>query len=104
MGVKKRYKDVTEKMTMLQISSNAISEPILDAMQPYIAFQDVDSSLGDVIYSGLVFDEITDAVSNEMSDEHAQPSIPLKYINELRDLNKLGKKYEYIMVIDNNKQ
>ena len=101
MGAKKFYKDVTEKMKMLQISSNAISQPILDAMQPYIAFQDVDSSLGDVIYSGLVFDEITDAVSNEMSDEHAQPSIPLKYINELRDLNKLGKKYEYIMVIDN---
>ena len=103
MGAKKRYKDITEKMKMLQISNNAISEPILNAMQPYIAFQDVDSSLGDVIYSGLVFDEITDTVSNEMSDEHAQPSIPLKYINELRNLNKLGKKYEYIMVIDNKK-
>ncbi len=103
MGARKFYKDVTEKMKMLQISSNAISQPILDAMQPYIAFQDVDSSLGDVIYSGLVFDEITDTVSNEMSDEHAQPSIPLKYISELRNLNALGKKYEYIMVIDNKK-
>ena len=103
MGVKKRYKDVTEKMKMLQISSNAISEPILDAMQPYIAFHDVDSDLGDVIYSGLVFDEITDTLADEMSDEHTQPSIPLKYMSELRDLNKLGKKYEYIMVIDNKK-
>ena len=101
MGAIKHYKNITEKMKMLQISSKAISEPILDAMQPYIAFEDVDSSLGDVIYSGLVFDEITDTLSNEMSDEHAQPSIPLKYMNELRDLNKLGKKYEYIMVIDN---
>jgi hypothetical protein len=101
MGAIKPYKNVTEKMRMLQISSKAISEPILDAMQPYIAFQDVDSSLGDVIYSGLVFDEITDTLSYEMSDEHAQPSIPLKYMSELKDLNKLGKKYEYIMVIDN---
>ena len=104
MDARRYYKDVTERMKMIQISSNAISEPILDAMQPYIAFQDVDSSLGDVIYSGLVFDEITDAVSNEMSDEHAQPSIPLKYMSELRNLNALGKKYEYIMVIDNKKQ
>lgn len=103
MGAKKKYKAVTEKMKMLQISSLAISQPIINAMQPYIAFKDVDSSLGDVIYSGLVFDEITDAVSNEMSDEHAQPSIPLKYINELRNLNELGKKYEYIMVIDNKR-
>lgn len=101
MGAKKYYKDVTEKMKMLQISSKAISEPILDAMQPYIAFEDVDTDLGDVIYSGLVFDEITDTLSNEMSDEHAQPSIPLIYMSELRHLNKLGKKYEYIMVIDN---
>ena len=104
MGARNFYKDVTEKMKMLQISSNSISEPILKAMQPYIAFQDVDSSLGDVIYSGLVFDEITDTVSNEMSDEHAQPSIPLKYMSELRNLNALSKKYEYIMVIDNKKQ
>jgi len=104
MGAKKRYKDVTEKMKMLQISSNAISEPILKAMQPYIAFQDVDSSLGDVIYSGLVFDEITDALADKLCDEHYQPSIPLKYMSELRDLNELGKKYEYIMVIDNKKQ
>jgi len=101
MGAKKTYKDVTEKMKMLQISNNAISEPIINAMQPYIAFQDVDSSLGDVIYSGLVFDEITDAISNQMTDEHEQPIIPLKYMSELRNLNKLGKKYEYIMVIDN---
>ena len=98
---KKYYKDVTEKMSMLQISSKAISEPILDAMQPYIAFQDVDSDLGDVIYSGLVFDEITDALADELCDEYYQPSIPLKYMSELRDLNKLGKKYDYIMVIDN---
>ena len=69
MKTRKHYKDVTEKMKMLQISSNAISEPILDAMQPYIAFQDVDSSLGDVIYSGLVFDEITDALANELTDD-----------------------------------
>ena len=101
MKTKKHYKDVTEKMKMLQISNNAISEPIIEAMQPYIAFQDVDSSLGDVIYSGLVFDEITDALANELTDEHSQPSIPLKYMSELRNLNKLGKKYEYIMVIDN---
>ena len=103
MGARKRYKDVTEKMTMLQISSNAISEQILDAMQPYIAFQDVDSDLGDVIYSGLVFDEITDALADEMSDEHAQPSIHLKFIPQLRELNQLAKKYDYIMVIDNKK-
>lgn len=101
MGARKRYKDVTEKLKMLQISSNAISEPILDAMQPYIAFQDVDSDLGDVIYSGLVFDEITDALADELIDEHTQPSIPIKYIAELRNLNALAKKYDYIMVIDN---
>jgi hypothetical protein len=98
---RKHYKDVTEKMSMLQISNRAISEPIINAMQPYIAFQDVDSSLGDVIYSGLVFDEITDSIANELTDEHSQPSIPLKYMSELRNLNELGKKYEYIMVIDN---
>jgi len=103
MDARRYYKDVIERMKMIQISSNAISEPILKAMQPYIAFQDVDSSLGDVIYSGMVFDEITDSISNEMSDEHAQPSIPLKYMNELRRLNSLGKRYEYIMVIDNKK-
>jgi hypothetical protein len=91
MGARKYYKDVTEKMKMLQISSIAISNPILDAMQPYIAFQDVDSDLGDVIYSGLVFDEITDALADELIDEHTQPSIPLKYMSELRDLNELGK-------------
>lgn len=101
MGVRKHYKDVTEKMRMLQISNRAISEPIIEAMQPYIAFEDVDSSLGDVIYSGLVFDEITDSIANELSDENSQPSIPLKYMEELRRLNALGKKYEYIMVIDN---
>lgn len=101
MGARKYYKDVTEKMSMLQISSKAISEPILDAMQPYIAFQDVDSDLGDVIYSGLVFDEITDTLADELIDEHTQPSIPIKYIAELRNLNALAKKYEYIMVIDN---
>ena len=89
---------------MLQISSNAISQPILDAMQPYIAFQDVDSSLGDVIYSGLVFDEITDALANELTDDILSKTIiPLKYIPELKRLNKLAKKYEYIMVIDNKK-
>jgi hypothetical protein len=101
MGARKYYKDVTEKMSMLQISNRAISEPILDAMQPYIAFQDVDSDLGDVIYSGLVFDEITDTLADELIDEHTQPSIPIKYIAELRNLNALAKKYEYIMVIDN---
>lgn len=101
MGAIKHYKDVTEKMSMLQISNRAISEPILEAMQPYIAFQDVDSSLGDVIYSGLVFDEITDTLANELIDVHSQPSIPLKYMSELRNLNKLCKKYEYIMVINN---
>lgn len=98
---RKHYKDVTEKMSMLQISNRAISEPILEAMQPYIAFQDVDSDLNDVIYSGMVFDEITDALANELIDEHTQPSIPIKHIAELRMLNKLGKKYDYIMVIDN---
>lgn len=86
---------------MLQISNHAISEPILEAMQPYIAFQDVDSDLGDVIYSGMVFDEITDELANELVDEHTQPSIPIKYIAELRNLNALAKKYDYIMVIDN---
>lgn len=101
MGAKKHYKDVTEKMSMLQISNRAISEPILEAMQPYIAFQDVDSDLNDVIYSGMVFDEITDALANELIDEHTQPSIPIKHIAELRMLNELGKKYDYIMVIDN---
>lgn len=102
MKTKKHYKDVTEKMKMLQISNNAISEPIINAMQPYIAFQDVDSSLGDVIYSGLVFDEITDALANELTDDIlCKTIIPLKYIPELKRLNKLGKKYEYIMVIDN---
>ena len=101
MGARKRYKDVTEKMNMLQISNRAISEPILEAMQPYIAFQDVDSDLGDVIYSGMVFDEITDTLSNELIDEHTQPSIPIKHIAELRNLNALAKKYDYIMVIDN---
>ena len=70
MEARKYYKDVTEKMKMLQISNCAISEPILDAMQPYIAFQDVDSDLGDVIYSGLVFDEITDTLADELIDEH----------------------------------
>ena len=101
MDARRYYKDVTEKMKMIQISSNAISEPILNAMQPYIAFKDVDSDLRDVIYSGMVFDEITDTLSNELSDEHTQPSIPLKYVGELRRLNKLAKKYDYIMVIDN---
>ena len=101
MKTKKHYKDVTEKMNMLQISNHAISEPILEAMQPYIAFQDVDSDLGDVIYSGMVFDEITDELANELVDEHTQPSIPIKYIAELRNLNALAKKYDYIMVIDN---
>ena len=101
MGTRKYYKDVTEKMNMLQISNRAISEPILEAMQPYIAFQDVDSDLGDVIYSGMVFDEITDELANELVDEHTQPSIPIKYIAELRNLNALAKKYDYIMVIDN---
>lgn len=101
MGTRKYYKDVTEKMNMLQISNHAISEPILEAMQPYIAFQDVDSDLGDVIYSGMVFDEITDELANELVDEHTQPSIPIKYIAELRNLNALAKKYDYIMVIDN---
>jgi hypothetical protein len=101
MGARKHYKDVTEKMSMLQISNRAISEPILEAMQPYIAFQDVDSDLNDVIYSGMVFDEITDALANELIDENTQPSIPIKHIAELRMLNELGKKYDYIMVIDN---
>lgn len=101
MGARKHYKDVTEKMSMLQISNRAISEPILEAMQPYIAFQDVDSDLNDVIYSGMVFDEITDTLANELIDEHTQPSIPIKHIAELRMLNELGKKYDYIMVIDN---
>jgi hypothetical protein len=101
MGARKYYKDVTEKMNMLQISNRAISEPILDAMQPYIAFQDVDSDLNDIIYSGMVFDEITDTLSNELIDEHTQPSIPIKYIAELKNLNALAKKYDYIMVIDN---
>lgn len=100
MGARKPYKDVTEKMTMLQISNNAISEPILDAMQPYIAFQDVDSDLGDVIYSGLVFDDITDTLADELLT-FKEPSIPLKYVEELKLLNALGKKYDYIMVIDN---
>lgn len=101
MGAKKRYKDVTEKLKMLQISNVGISEPILDAMQPYIAFQDVDSDLGDVIYSGMVFEEIIENLANELSEEHSQPSIPLKYISELRMLYELAKKYDYIMVIDN---
>jgi hypothetical protein len=101
MGVKKHYKEVTEKLKMLQISNNAISEPILQAMQPYIAFKDVNTDLNDVIYSGMVFDEITDSLSAEMSNEHAQPNIPLKFIPELQRLNELGKKYDYIIVIDN---
>lgn len=100
MGATKHYKDVTEKMSMLQISNNAISEPIINAMQPYIAFQDVDSDLGDVIYSGMVFDEITDILADELIASK-EPSIPLKYVEELKRLNALGKKYDYIMVIDN---
>lgn len=94
MGVKKRYKDITEKMKMLQISNHAISEPIINAMQPYITFKDVDSDLGDVIYSGMVFNEIIEGLSN----------IPLKFIPELKKLDKLARKYDYIMVTDNKKQ
>jgi hypothetical protein len=102
MGARKHYKDVTEKMSMLQISNNAISEPIINAMQPYIAFQDVDSDLNDVIYSGMVFDEITDELAKELTDDIlCTPTIPLKYVEELKRLNALGKKYDYIMVIDN---
>ena len=103
MGVKKHYKDVTEKMKMLQISNNAISEPIIKAMQPYIAFKDVDTDLGDVIYSGLVFDEITDALSTEINNEETHLSFPLKFVYELQRLNELAKNYYYIMVIDNPK-
>ena len=101
MKAKKQYKDVIEKMKMLQISNNAISEPIIKAMQPYIEFKDVRTDLSDVIYSGMVFDEITDSLSAAMSDEHTQPNIPLKFIPELQTLNELAKKYNYIMVIDN---
>ena len=90
-----------ERLSMLQLSYNIISKPILDAMQPYIQFYDADSDLKDVIYSGMVFDEITDTLADELSDEHSQPSIPLMYVEELKLLNSLGKKCDYIMVIDN---
>ena len=100
MGARKPYKDVSEKLIMLQISNRAISEPILDAMQPYVAFEDVDSDLNDVIYSGLVFDDITDTLADELLT-FKEPSIPLKCVEELKRLNKLAKKYDYIMVIDN---
>jgi|TARA_R110000782_G_scaffold21110_4_gene56921 hypothetical protein len=103
MGARKKYKKVTEKMRMLQISNNAISEPIIQAMQPYIAFSDVDSTLGDVIYSGLVFDEIIDTVRMEI-DTSEPISIPLKYHKELKRLNKLCSDYDYLMVIDNPKK
>jgi hypothetical protein len=101
MGARKHYKDVTEKMKMLQISNVAISEPIIKAMQPYKSFEDVDTDLGDVIYSGLVFEEITETLSDEMSNENKQLTIPLKFVDELMRLNELSKKYDYIMVIDN---
>ena len=100
MSIKKRYKSVTIKMTLLQISNYAIPEPIITAMKPYIQFKDVYTEINDTIYSGSVFKEIIEDLSNELSNELTQPSIPLKFIPELKKLNKLAKKYNYLMVIE----
>jgi hypothetical protein len=104
MKPKKFYKDVIEEMVVLQISNKAISEPIIKAMKPYIVFKDEEKEIKDLIYSGMVFDEIKDTIKKELEKDSLTiplTTIPLKYFKELKMLSKLAKKYNYIMVIDN---
>ena len=90
-----KYKDVVEPMSMLQISNNAICEPLIKLMVGREAFNDYDNDIKDVIYSGAVFNDMIDELSRD------EIQLPVKYWTHLKEMDILCKAYDYIMVIDN---
>jgi hypothetical protein len=95
--VVKKFKDVTEKLKMLQISEDAICDPILELLEGRACFIEYDDKINDIIYSGPVFSDICDELQSE------QVTLPFKYWPHLKELEILASKYDYIMVIDNKR-
>lgn len=94
--IKKKYSEIAEKMKILQISNNAIIEPIIQKMIGKEEFTDRTTN-GDLIYSGGVFQEIL----NESLDENKRPQLSEKTLEQLTELIILCENYQYVMVIDN---
>lgn len=95
-AIKKKYSEIAEKMKLLQISNNAIIEPIIQKMIGKEEFTDRTTN-GDLIYSGGVFQEIL----NESLDVNKRPQLSEKTLGQLTELIILCENYQYVMVIDN---
>jgi hypothetical protein len=95
-AIKKKYSEIAEKMKILQISNNAIIEPIIQKMIGKEEFTDKTTN-GDLIYSGGVFQEIL----NESLDADKKPQFSEKTLEQLTELIILCENYQYVMVINN---
>ena len=95
-AIKKKYSAIAEKMKILQISNNAIWEPIIQKMIGKEEFTDKTTN-GDLIYSGGVFQDIL----NESLDADEKPLLSEKTLEQLTELIILCENYQYVMVIDN---
>lgn len=92
--VKKKYKDVADKVKILQLPENAITDEILDALKGRESFLDADKTLNETIYHTLVFSEILDEIEDKKID------IKEKFIPQIKELNTLlqGGNFAYLMI------
>jgi hypothetical protein len=95
--IKAKYADIIEKLKMLQITNNAIQEGIINLMKGKEEYKDL-TRVGDLIYSGSVFQTILE----ESYDENMKPQLSEKILEQLTELIVLSYNYAYVMVIDND--
>ena len=92
--VKKKYKDVADKVRVLQLPETSISDGVLDALKGRESFIDADKSLNETIYSSIVLSEILDEI------EGKEIEVLNKFIPQIKELNILlqGSKFAYLMI------
>ena len=81
-----------ESLKMLKIDELSIPQSILNVMHEGIAFRDDDPELEEFIYYGSIFDMILD------NNKEGYYEIPSKDLPHLKELVKLSKNYQYILI------
>lgn len=96
--VKKKFKDVTRKLKVLQIHEDAIVDSVLSEMNGREVFTDPEREIDDKFYSGEIFETILNEQA-QMEDSTSPLKIPAKFIPHIEELNLLARKYDYVLVV-----
>lgn len=96
-SIKKKYKNVTTHLNLLQISEDAILDSIVIFLKGEIAFYDNLGTVNEIIVHGDVFKKV---IAEYAEKTGISEGTRTKVISQAKELNTLCENYDYIHIID----